>query len=100
MGSVGGVGVELASRLGRHCDTVRHELTPEADDKVLPSRVHAVVLVSTVHKFTLSALAFARASHPDSLTAVTVDIDAADTRTLHQQTTDPSTAGRRRLPVP
>jgi amino acid transporter len=68
----------------RHYDSVRHELVPETAGMVLPSRVHAVVLVSTVHKPTLRALAFARASRPDSLTAVTVNVDSSDTRTLQQ----------------
>jgi amino acid transporter len=68
----------------RHYDAVRRELTPEPEDRVLPSRVHAVVLVSTLHKPTLRALAFARASHPDTLTAVTVNVDGADTRQLQE----------------
>jgi hypothetical protein len=36
----------------------------------------------------LRALAFARASRPDSLTAVTVNVDSADTRALQQLRTD------------
>ena len=56
----------------RHYDSVRQELAPEPGGMMLPSRVHAVVLVSTVHKPTLRALAFARASRPDTLTALTV----------------------------
>jgi amino acid transporter len=69
----------------RHYDSVRQELTTEPDGMVLPSRIHAVVLVSTVHKPTLRALAFADAGHPDTLTAVTVNVDGADTRCLQQQ---------------
>jgi len=72
----------------RHYDSVKQELVPETNGMVLPSRVHAVVLVSTVHKPTLRALAFARASRPDSLTAVTVNVDSADTRALQQLWTD------------
>ena len=34
---------------------------------MLPSKVHAIVLVSKVHKPTLRALAFARATRPDHL---------------------------------
>jgi amino acid transporter len=56
----------------RHYDSVRQELTREPGGVVLPSRIHAIVLVSTVHKPMLRALAFASASHPDSLAAVTV----------------------------
>jgi hypothetical protein len=43
------------------------------------------VLVSTVHKPTLRALAFARASRPDTLTALTVNVDTAETRRLQQE---------------
>lgn len=67
----------------RHYDSVKQELVPESA-MILPSRIHAVVLVSTVHKPTLRALAFARASRPDTLTAVTVNVDNSDTRALQQ----------------
>jgi amino acid transporter len=69
----------------RHYDSVRQELVPDEGGIVLPSRIHAVVLVSTIHKPTLRALAFALAGHPDTLTAVTVNVDTADTRALQQQ---------------
>jgi hypothetical protein len=55
---------------------------PDTDARTLPSKVHAVVLVSKVHKPTLRALAFARATRPDELTALTVNVDPADTRAL------------------
>ncbi|HZM80609.1 MAG TPA: APC family permease [Candidatus Limnocylindrales bacterium] len=69
----------------RHYDGVRQELVPSGGGMVLPSRIHAVVLVSMVHKPTLRALAFARASRPDTLTAVTVNVDGGDTRELQRQ---------------
>jgi hypothetical protein len=69
----------------RHYDSVRQELVAEPGGLVLPSRIHAVVLVSTVHKPTLRALAFADAGHPDTLTAVTVNVDNAATRLLQRQ---------------
>ncbi|MFD0919909.1 APC family permease [Saccharopolyspora rosea] len=72
----------LMRGIHRHYVEVRRELEPEADGPTLPSRVHAVVLVSTLHKPTLRALAFARANRPDSLTALTVNVDDADTRVL------------------
>jgi hypothetical protein len=40
------------------------------------------VLVSKVHKPTLRALSFARATRPDALTALTVNVDDAETRAL------------------
>ena len=61
---------------------------------VLPSRIHAVVLVSKLHKPTLRALAFARATHPDTLTALTVSTNDADVRELQRQWAD------RDVPVP
>jgi hypothetical protein len=49
---------------------------------VLPSRTHCVVLVSKLHLPTLRALAYARATRPDSIEALTVNIDTAETRAL------------------
>jgi amino acid transporter len=40
-----------------------------AEPTTLPSRVHAIVLVSRLHKPALKALALARATRPDALTA-------------------------------
>ena len=46
----------------------------------LPSRVHAIVLVSKIHKPTLRALAYARASRPSTLEGVTVSVDPGTQR--------------------
>ncbi|WP_081709869.1 APC family permease [Arthrobacter sp. 35W] len=64
-----------------HYDNVAKELAVEDDAsaRALPSRVHAVILVSHVRKPVLRALAFARASRPSTLEAITVDIDATET---------------------
>ncbi|GAB3157856.1 APC family permease [Myceligenerans halotolerans] len=62
----------------KHYDRVSEELALADDDealRALPSRVHAIVLVSRVHKPTLRALAYARASRPQTLEAVTVGVD-------------------------
>ncbi|HEX6468908.1 MAG TPA: APC family permease [Streptosporangiaceae bacterium] len=56
----------------RHYDRVAAELRPGDQGVTLPSRIHAVVLVSKLHTPTLRALAFARATRPSTLTAVTV----------------------------
>ena len=45
----------------RHYDNVALELAADEEDKVMPTRVHAIVLVSKLHKPTLRALAFAKA---------------------------------------
>jgi amino acid transporter len=69
----------------KHYDAVSrelHEQTAEDEDVVLPSRNHAVVLVSKLHLPTLRALAYARATRPDVLEAVTVSVDDAETRML------------------
>ncbi|GAA2561652.1 APC family permease [Mycolicibacterium diernhoferi] len=69
----------------RHYDTVARELEEqEADleDIMLPSRNHAVVLVSKLHLPTRRALAYARATRPDVLEAITVSVDDAETREL------------------
>ena len=58
------------------------ELAAEEEDKVMPTRVHAIVLVSKLHKPTLRALAFAKATRPNVLEGVYVAADAeVDRRT-------------------
>jgi amino acid transporter len=69
----------------KHYDTVARELAPSEDRPVLPARNHAVVLVSKVHRPTLRAVAYAQATRPDSLTALTVNVDDHDTRMLQQE---------------
>jgi len=78
----------------RHYDRVAAELEPPEDRGMLPARNHAVVLVSRLHLPTLRALSYARATRPDSLTAVTVNVDDADIRHLQQEWE------RRELPMP
>ncbi|GAB49429.1 APC family permease [Mobilicoccus pelagius] len=52
------------------------ELSPDArTERALPSHVHAVVLVSKLHKPTTRALAYARACRPSVLEAVSVAVD-------------------------
>ncbi|MGW4717841.1 APC family permease [Nocardia sp. NPDC004260] len=71
--------------INRHYNTVRTELAVDEDSiETLPSRVHALVLVSGWHKPTQRAVQFARATRPDTLTAITVNVDDTDTRLLHQ----------------
>ena len=69
----------------KHYDTVARELEEQAAedrDIVLPSRNHAIVLVSKMHLPTLRALAYARATRPDVLEAITVSVDDGETREL------------------
>ncbi|RBY97863.1 DNA-binding protein [Blastococcus sp. TF02-8] len=72
----------LMRAINRHYSHVAEQLVPDTDARTLPSKVHAIVLVSKVHKPTLRALAFARATRPDALTALTVNVDDAETRGL------------------
>ncbi|OBK39968.1 DNA-binding protein [Mycobacterium sp. 1245111.1] len=73
----------LMKMIHKHYDTVSRELERPADDEmVLPSKNHAIVLVSKLHLPTLRALAYARATRPDVLEAVTVSVDDAETRAL------------------
>jgi hypothetical protein len=84
--------VMLAIR--RHYDRIAAELEPTEQRAVLPARNHAIVLVSKLHQPTLRAIAYARATRPDTLTAVTVNVDDKDTRDLQADWE------RRELPVP
>src|SRR4051812_2060745 len=72
----------LMKAINRHYRNVATQLVPDTDARTLPSKVHAIVLASKVHKPTLRALAFARATRPDALTALTVNVDDAETRAL------------------
>ena len=69
----------------RHYDHVASELAPAEETPMLPARNHAVVLVSKVHLPTLRALAYAQGTRPDTLTAVTVNVDDADTRRIQAE---------------
>jgi amino acid transporter len=69
----------------KHYDLVEAELAADDQDKVLPTRVHAIVLVSKLHKPTLRALAFAKASRPNTLEAVYVGIDTEATDRLLEE---------------
>jgi hypothetical protein len=72
-----GVLFVLMRGIRKHYDRVRDELALDdvSSARALPSRVHAVVLVSKVHKPTMRALAYARAGRPNVLEAVTVGVD-------------------------
>jgi amino acid transporter len=76
----------LMQAIHKHYASVRDELlVDDGDDETLPSRVHAVVLVSGWNKATQRAVLFARATRPDTLTALTVNINEPDTRGLNQE---------------
>lgn len=80
----------------RYYHRVNAELAVPEDKSagLLPSRVHAIVLVSRIHRPTLRAVAYARVGRPDVLEAVTVSVNEADTRALIDEW------DRRDIPVP
>ncbi|HET7683214.1 MAG TPA: APC family permease [Marmoricola sp.] len=74
----------IMKAIRRHYDRVEAELVPGDEDPVLPTRVHAIVLVSKLHKPTIRALAFAKATRPNVLEAVYVGADNEQTDALLQ----------------
>ncbi|MFB9366217.1 APC family permease, partial [Kitasatospora albolonga] len=71
----------------RHYDSVAAELTVEDPraESGRPSKVHAIVLVSKLHKPTLRALSYAQAFRPDTLEALTVEVEKESTDELRAQ---------------
>ncbi|MEU7938016.1 APC family permease [Microbispora bryophytorum] len=73
----------------RHYDRVAEELAApeghESEESLLPARNHAIVLVSKIHKPTLRALAYARATRPSTLEAVSVSVDADEANRLREE---------------
>jgi amino acid transporter len=69
-----------------HYDAVSAELDVDAvEPPTLPSRNHAVVLVSRLHLPTLRAISYARATRPSTLTAVTINLNDDDVDELIAQ---------------
>jgi amino acid transporter len=72
----------------RHYESVLEEVDYEGDQataRTLPSRVHAIVLISRIHLPTLRALAYARAARPATLEAVTVGVDPEEIEALRSE---------------
>ncbi|MCF4121956.1 APC family permease [Antribacter sp. KLBMP9083] len=82
-----GVLFVLMGGIRKHYDRIRDELTLEdvAAARALPSRVHALVLVSKIHKPTMRAIAYARAARPSVLEAVTVGVDKEEVEELTRE---------------
>ncbi len=72
----------LMKAIRRHYDRVEEELVIGDEDQVMPTRVHAIVLVSKLHKPTMRALAYAKATRPNVLEAVYVGADPVVTDAL------------------
>ncbi|MEU0570217.1 APC family permease [Nonomuraea sp. NPDC005983] len=86
----------MMKAIRRHYDNVAAELaiTEEIDEQMLPARNHAIVLVSKIHKPTMRALAYARATRPSTLEAITVGVEGEEARQLQEEWE------RRSIPVP
>lgn len=80
------MGVVFAVQKGirHHYDTVRNQLRVEdySAGRALPSRVHAIVLVSNLARPAMRAVATARASSPTSLELVSVVTDEDEERKI------------------
>ncbi len=74
----------LMRAIRRHYDRVAQELALDdaASARALPSRVHAIVLISKLHKPAMRAISYARASRPSLLEAVTVGVHAEEVAAL------------------
>jgi amino acid transporter len=75
----------MMKAINRHYQRVAAELEPREDGVALPSRIHAVVLVSRLHTPTLRALAFARATRPSTLTALSVATSEEEAAALRRE---------------
>jgi len=76
----------MMKSIRRHYDAISRELElPRGEKPVLPSRNHAVVLVSRLHLPTLRAISYAKATRPSTLEALTIQIDEGDTADLLRQ---------------
>jgi amino acid transporter len=72
-------------RIHRHYTRVSSQLRPKAAGITLPSRIHAIVLISQLNEPSLKALAFARAIRPSTITALRVDTSAKRTQQLVEE---------------
>jgi len=84
----------LMTGIRRHYDKVSRELAPQPGGITLPGRIHGLVLVSKLHTPTLRALAFAKATRPHSLVALTVNTSTDETNRLMDEWAD------RDIPIP
>lgn len=77
-----GILVFVMRAVSRHYSQMAARLRESEKRPVLPSRIHCIVLVSNASLPTLRAIAYARATRPDYLEAVTVSVDVAATKAL------------------
>ncbi|MFJ9981525.1 APC family permease [Streptomyces cyaneofuscatus] len=71
----------------KHYDRVAAEISAEnasPDETIRPSRVHAIVLVSKLHRPTLRALTYAKLIRADHLEALSISVDPDETKALRE----------------
>lgn len=73
--------------VNRHYQVTEAELAVDDSTNALalPSRVHAIVLVSHLHKPAMRAIAYARATNPSSLEIVSVAMNSSSAKSLRQE---------------
>ncbi len=86
--------VALMWFISRHYGEVAEELALPTGKGRKPARNHAVVLISNLNRPALRMLTYAQTTRPDTLTALTVNVDAVATRHLVAEWE------RRRIKVP
>ncbi|MEU5873665.1 amino acid permease [Glycomyces sp. NPDC047369] len=72
----------LMRAISTHYAAVRGEIELPKGKPQLPSRSHAIVLASSVNLPLMRMLSYAKATRPDTITALTVNVDAAASRRL------------------
>ncbi|MFD1507087.1 APC family permease [Georgenia yuyongxinii] len=77
----------LMRHISRYYEKVREE-TALHEEPTLPARNHAIVLVSGLNLPTAQAVAYARAIHPASLEALTVEVEQDETEELKRAWAD------------
>jgi amino acid transporter len=75
----------LMKSIEQHYLNVARELAIDVTDQMLPSRVHAIVLVGRLQKPTLRALAYARVSRPNTLEGLYVGFDKASADAMRER---------------
>jgi hypothetical protein len=81
-----GAGYLAMTGVKRHYDQVAEETAIAGPGEgSLPPRVHGLVLVSQLHRAALRAIAYARATRPSTLEAVTVQIAREETEELRAE---------------
>ena len=73
----------MMKAINRHYRAIARELElADYGKPVLPARNHALILVSKLHLPTMRAISYAKATRPDTLQALTIQIDEAETARL------------------